>query len=268
MMLSRPPIPKEHGAWAVLYVPMFVGAAIAGELTWNVLLLAFSALGVFMSYVPVHAVLRHLFVAPLPRERFHEAMLWSVVYVGFGCAFMVPLLLQGYWQLLLIGAPGVGAYVGNFMLTRTLGKTVLSDMVAVLGLSLSALCSWYVVTGRLDTDAFVVWALNLLFFWCSVFYVHMKMRAAAAKQSEAEPSRQWSAAALNVAYHLAVVAIVVGMAFYRLTKLYVIVAFIPMIVHALVGTAKLSRRVRFQRLGFLLLAQSIVFGLLLWKVWG
>lgn len=267
MTRSKPPIPKEHGAWAVLYVPLFVGAALAGAYTWNVFLLALSALGVFMSYVPVHALLRHRFVAPLPEPRLREAMTWSAIYLGFGIAFMISLLVQGYWLLLLIGMPGAAAFLGTFALTRATGKTLLSDLVAVFGLSLSGLCSWYVVRAEVTTEALVVWLLNLLFFWCSVFYVHMKIRAATSKPEVPGMRWRWSVGALNVVYHLFVVALVVGLAVYRMTKLYAIVAFLPMVVHALLGTIKLSRRVSFQRLGFLLLAQSVLFGVLLWHVW-
>ena len=263
----RAMIPKEHGAWAVLYVPMLVAAGLAGGPTWNVLLLALSALGVFMSYVPMHMLLRHVMVIPLPREQLRGAVVWSVVYGAFGVVFIVPLLMQSYWLLLVLGIPGVAAYVLKFLLTRRSPKTVASDMVAVFGLSLSALCSWYVVTGVLDEQAVIVWMLNLLFFWCGVVYVHMKLRAAAAKVSGLSRSNAWSLAKLNVLYHLAVIMIVAALAWYRTSTLSLVIAFVPMTAHALYGTYKLTRRVAFRRLGFLLLAHSIVFAVLLWRTW-
>lgn len=263
----KPIIPKEHGGWAVLYVPMIVSAAIAGGLTLNVGLLALSALGMFMSYTPVHMLLRHAFVMPLQKDRLNNAMLWSGVYLVFGIAFMVPLLVQGYWLLPVLGFPGAVAFFGNFVLTRRVSKSLPSDMVAVFGLSLSGLCSYYVVTGQVTVEAVIVWLLNVLFFWCSVFYVHMKIRAAARKESPLGVTDRLALGALNILYHVVVIGIVVGLALYRMTTLYVVLAFVPMFVHALYGTYKLSRRVTFHRLGFLLLAQSIVFGLLLWVVW-
>ncbi len=72
---------------------------------------------------------------------------------------------------------------------------------------------------------------------------------------------------VGAAIAIAVVAIVVGLAFYRMTRLYVVLAFVPMLLHALYGTYKLSHRVKFHRLGYLLLAQSVLFGLVLWRVW-
>lgn len=266
-MSMKPIIPKEHGGWAVLYVPMFVGAAIAGEVTLDVLLLALSGLGMFLSYAPVHMILRHRYVMPLPKDKLKQAVLWSIVYLGFGIAFMVPLLVRGYWLLPVIGIPGLGAFFGNFLLTRRVSKTIPSDLVAVFGLSLSAVCSHYVVTGRITEEAVIVWLLNLLFFWCSVFYVHMKIRAASHKEPVIAMSERLSLGALNILYHIAVVGIVVGLAFYRMTRLYVVLAFVPMLLHALYGTYKLSHRVKFRRLGYLLLAQSVLFGLVLWRVW-
>ncbi len=267
MTIAKPIIPKEHGGWAVLYVPMAVGAAIAGGLTLNVLLLALSALGVFLSYSPVHMILRHRYVTPLPKEKLRNAVFWSGVYLAFGTVFMGPLLAQGYWLLPVIGFVGAAAFFGNFLLTRRASKTIPSDIVAVFGLSLSALCSYYVVTGQITLEAVIVWLLNLLFFWSSVFYVHMKIRASARKEPPRDVSERLSLGALNILYHVVVVSIVVGLAFYRITTLYIVLAFVPMLLHALYGTYKLSRRVKFQRLGFLLLAQSILFGLLLWRVW-
>lgn len=260
-------IPKEHGAWAVLYVPMLVAALIAGGPTWNVLLLALSALGVFMSYAPMHMLLRHAMVMPLAREQVRRAVVWSAVYGVFGVVFVVPLFMQGYWLLLPLGILGLVAYVLNFLLTRRVPKTLASDMVAVFGLSLSALCSWYVVTGVLEEQAVIVWVLNLLFFGSSVVYVHMKIRAAAARNPDLNRSSLWSVATLNVLYHLVVMIIVAVLAWYRTSKLSLVVAFAPMTLHALYGTYKLTHRVSFRRLGFLLLAHSIGFGFLLWGMW-
>src|SRR5262245_28970040 len=42
-------LPKEHGAWAMLYVPFVLGVAVAGRVNWPVLLLLLSATAVFIS---------------------------------------------------------------------------------------------------------------------------------------------------------------------------------------------------------------------------
>ncbi|MEK9138167.1 MAG: YwiC-like family protein, partial [Bacteroidota bacterium] len=114
MNIPQPIIPKEHGAWAVLFVPMLVAGSITGKFSLDLLLLACSALGVFMSYVPVHVILRNTFVGKQPAEKLHQAWFWAVVYLLVGAAFMVPLLFQGFWLLLAIGGVGMVSFLINF----------------------------------------------------------------------------------------------------------------------------------------------------------
>ncbi|MDZ7291213.1 MAG: YwiC-like family protein [candidate division KSB1 bacterium] len=263
MQLPPPFIPKEHGAWAVLFVPLLVGASIAGKFTLNVLLLALGTLAVFMSYVPAQTILRKLLVAPRSPERLLVAKIWTVVYLGVGALFMTPLLLQGLWWLLGIGVLSVIAFFVNFALTRHCAKTVLSDLISVLGLTLSAPAAYYTVTGKLDQTAALLWLMNFLFFGSGIVYVHMKLRAVAAKSREFSFGERLSLGKLNLIYHLVVLAIVAILAIQNFTPLFAIVAFMPMTIHALYGTLKLSSTVRFKNLGLILLLHALVFALVL-----
>ena len=47
-MNSKPPIPKEHGSWAMLTVPLLLGVAIAPSWHWRVIILLVAALGFFL----------------------------------------------------------------------------------------------------------------------------------------------------------------------------------------------------------------------------
>lgn len=247
----------------MLLVPMIVAASVAGTLSVHLLLLALSALGVFMSYVPLHTVLRGMFVTEQPDERLHQAQIWAALYLCAGVAFMIPLLAQGFWFLLAIGSAGMTLYFANFFLTLRYSKTIATDLLAVAGLTLSAPCAYLVSTHSLDQTAFVLWLLNFLFFGCSVFYVHMKIRATSLRKSELTFSDRFSLGRLNVLYHVAVVAIVVGLAVGHYTPQLAFLAFVPMTLHAVYGTYRLSTRVRFKNLGLLLLGHSIVFVLIL-----
>jgi hypothetical protein len=261
--IPAPIITREHGSWAVLFVPMIVGSAYATEFSWNVLLLGFSALGVFMSYVPVHTILREFTGEFRKDEKFAAALFWSTVYLGTGVVFIVPLLLQGYWYLLPIGITGLCSFFGNYLLTKTVKKSVVSDLVAIAGLTLSAPSAYYVSTGELGENALVLWALNALFFGCSVFYVHMKIRVSGMKKESWRWSEKIYVGSMNILYHIAVIVIVAVIVLYHMTPHTVILAFIPMFIHAIVGTVNLHRRTMFKHLGFLLLAQSVVFAIIL-----
>lgn len=262
MAIPKPMVTKEHGAWAVLFVPMIAGTAYANSFSWNVVWLACSALGVFMSYVPVQILLREYIGLHQGREKIDAAKFWSAAYLGCGALFALPLLYQRLWLLVVIGIFGAVSFFGNFLLTRKVQKSIPSDLVAVAGLTLSAPSAYYVVTGALDTKALVLWMLNVLFFGCSVFYVHLKIRASAMKKNRWHVWEKISVGKLNILYHCFVVTVISVLVLYRLTPATIALAFVPMIVHAIAGTVNLSRRVKFKRLGFMLLGHSIVFGIL------
>jgi hypothetical protein len=61
MMLAKPVIPKEHGAWAVFFVPLLIGARVGGGFDWFALFFTLSSLGIFLSYLPAQSVLREVF---------------------------------------------------------------------------------------------------------------------------------------------------------------------------------------------------------------
>lgn len=257
--IPSPIITKEHGSWAVLLVPIIVGTIYADIFTWNVMLLGASALLVFMTYVPVHSLLQYFFGAKPGKDKIRGAFFWSIIYFLAGLGFIVPLFLQQYWFLIHIGAIGLLLFFGNFYLTKRTKKSIGSDLVAVSGLTLGAPAAYYISTGRLGTEAASVWLLSFLFFGCSIFYVHMKMQVSGMKKERWKWEEKITAGSLNILYHVAVIGIVALLALYHITPAMVILAFVPMFVHAVVGTIQLHRRVKFRHLGFLLLGQSVLF---------
>jgi len=261
--IPEPIITREHGSWAVLFVPIIVGAAVPGVCTLHVALLTTSALGLFLSYVPLQMLLRELGGARLDAERLRASRFWAAIYVGVAIAFFIPLLLEGYWQLVLIAGGAAIFFLTNFSLTRFFEKSILSDLAAVAGLTLGAPGSYYVATGLIDLTAGMLWIMNFLFFGSGVFYVYMKIRAAGVRKPELTWADKLSLGKLNLIYHFVVVSILIVMTAQHSTPQLALVAFVPMMIHAIYGTLKLSSRVRFRQLGFLLLAQSALFGFLL-----
>jgi hypothetical protein len=263
MHIPKPVIPGEHGAWAVLLVPMITAVSSAGIVSTSLLLLALSALGVFMSYVPVHTVLRDTFVTRQAAEKLYQAKVWAGLYLLAGAAFMIPLLARGFWLLLLAGLPGAVFFFSSFFLTQRYSKTIPGDLMAVAGLTIGAPCAYYVLTHSLDRAAFVLWLLNFLFFGCSIVYVHMKIRAASSRKPWLTVPEKLAIGKSNVAYHFAVMALVLGLTVAHFVPQLTFLAFVPMTAHASYGTCRLSRHVRFKNLGFLLLGHSILFVLIL-----
>lgn len=262
-------ITKEHGSWAVLFVPIIVNAYVAGKWSNDFILVVLAALGAFLAYVPAQILLRYYLDVPQQVERFRQAKFWGMVYAGVTIVLGVVLLIKGYVVLLVIGAAGGMSFLANFFFVKYYSKRIATDLIAVAGLTLGGPGVYYVLTRSLDRTAFYLYLLNLLFFGCSVFYVHMKIQFSAAKKSRMAWSESVKFGKLNLLYLASVASFVGILAALHFISIVAFTAFVPIIVHGIYGTVNLSHRVQFKNLGFILLGQSLMFGTLLcfapWK---
>ncbi len=263
MNFPKPIVTREHGSWIVLFVPMTIGALHSGGFTINIFWLALSALGVFMSYVPIHTLMRDASGTSQSDEKIEASKFWAVVYLVFGLLCIAPLFRQQLRYIITFGIVGALSFFCNYFLTRTIQKSITSDLTAVAGLTLSAPSAYYVNAGIVDKQALILWLLNFLFFGCSVFYVHMKIKVSSMKRVDFPLAEKLTLGRLNIAYHIVVIGIVVTLSLYHLTKSTAALAFVPMVVHAIYGTVKLDRKVKFKNLGLMLLAQSVLYGVIL-----
>src|SRR5262245_60059316 len=90
-------LPKEHGAWAMLYAPFILGAAVAGRVNWPVLLLLLSATAAFISR-------ESLLVYWRARARGRDAAGAGralLIYLALAAAFGSPLIFAFdlYWLI-------------------------------------------------------------------------------------------------------------------------------------------------------------------------
>jgi len=264
MMLANPVIPKEHGAWAVFFVPLLIGAQLGGGFDWFALFFTLSSLGIFLSYLPAQTVLREAFDRTQDQEKLIAARQWTAIYFMAGIILSLPVLvIRERWLLLPIGVASMGCFLLSFFLTKSQPKTIPSDLVSVVGVTLTGPSAYYVVSGQLDRTAFVVWLLNILFFAGCVFHVHMRIRALAAKKSQWSFRDRLTCARTNLISHAVMIAILLLLVFEGLTPSLILLAFAPITIHAVWGTAKLTNDPNFRKLGLTLLGQSVVFMMLL-----
>jgi hypothetical protein len=264
MMLVKPVIPKEHGAWAVFFVPLFIGAQLGGGFDWFALSFALSSLGVFLSYLSAQTFLHEALRRTQDHEKLIAARQWTAIYLTAGVIFSLPVLVvHERWLLLPIGVASIGCFFLNFFLARRQPKTIPSDLAGVLGVTLTGPSTYYVVSGQLDTTAFVVWLLNILFFGSCVFYVHMRIRALAARKTDWGFQDRFRYGGLNLVYHVVMIAILLLLVLQRLTPSLALLAFAPITMNAVWGTVKLASQTDFRKLGLALLSHSVVFMALL-----
>jgi hypothetical protein len=223
-MNGAPPLPREHGAWGILLIPFATAVAVAGVWNWPVALLL---AGILCFYVARTSFLK-------------QNYRWTAALLAGSAACTVPLLWV--WKLWWLAAFGIASAPLAFRKTE---RSVAMQLLAVAGLTLTAPAAWYAATGKLE---YRLWLLNVLYFAGGVFYVKMHIATAIARR----PAQR---AATMVYYGaLAVVA-----AFWWPVGL----AFVPVIVRAFVGVARLSPVLRIKRLGWTEVAYSLVFAALL-----
>lgn len=197
-------LPREHGAWGLLLVPMVTGAGIALRETTNIvpfLLLLATALGLFWLRTPVESLLG---TSVMRAQTDEERDLVKLVIAGLGAATalsLVALLWAGHNPALwLIGAAAAAAFIGQALLKsmwrqpspqsrdgqieRPRSKRsiqnlrMLSEMVGTIGLTLSAPAAYYVMTGKLGPTAWMLWFANLLFAGDQIHYVQFRIHTA------------------------------------------------------------------------------------------
>lgn len=246
----------------MLLVPPLLAGALRG-FSWELALLLAAALALFTASPAAMVLLRHAAGNRRHTTGLAAARRWAVWWLAAALASGLPLLVGGHWRLLAFLPPAGAAFVGSFLLSRRSGKTALSDVVAMAGLTLTGPAALAVADGGCGASCLLFYAYNLLFFGGSVFYVHMKMHRPVDAAGKSPLHARVAAGRDNLLYQAGTLSGVGGLALAGAAPLTALVAFLPMAAQAVAGTYTLGRRVRFKRLGFLLLGHSLLFGLLL-----
>ncbi len=263
MQIPPPIFTREYGAWAVLLVPIITGIGVAGEIGFDHLYLVGSSVFCFLSYTPAQIILRYGSRDSLDRAQFRGAILWGTLFLILGIAFAAPLLGKGYFILILMGLVASVLFVANYLLSRRYGKSLPADLVGMLALTLGAPAAWYIGYGSWDARIPLLWLLNFLFFASGAFYVHMKMGVLGMKERVLTISERIEVGYQNLLYHFLMLVVLAVTVSVTSSPGSLLLAFVPITIHAVYGTLTLSARVSFKRLGLILLGHSVVFSFLL-----
>jgi len=221
--VTKPPMPREHGAWGILLIPFATAAGLADVWSLPVALLLVSILCFYIART----------------SWLKQDYRWTAALLAGSVVCVLPLLFV--WKLWWLA--GFGAVAAPLAFRRT-ERSVVMQLLAVLGLTLTAPAAWYAATGKLE---YRLWLLNLLYFAGGVFYVKMHIATAMARK----PAGRWPV----VIYHGALAGI--------LAWWPVGLAFVPVIVRAFVGAVRVSPVLRIKRLGWTEVAYSLVFAAIL-----
>jgi hypothetical protein len=246
-------LPREHGAWAMLYVPFAAGVLVAGKVNWGVALLLVATTAVFISRESLVAWLR----AESRGRDAGGARRAALVYLALAAAGGLPLLLfyQLYWLAPLALAGAVLLAVNGKQGLEMEDRSIKGELLAIAAMSLTGPAAYYAASRSWDATAFWLWALSAVYFASSVFYI--KLRVLRLNPRRAEAARQVSH--YSASYHLAVLAALAALAAAGQLHLFAVAAFAPVIARALWSLAQPAKKVNLKRAGVLELAYSIIF---------
>jgi YwiC-like protein len=257
-------IPREHGAWGMLLIPLATGVAVAlrsgidvGALT----LFIVAAMSLFWLRTPLEAWLgTSLIKAQTEQER--DFVRRVTMAAGLVSATSIAALL---WNgrnrgLLVIGVVAALAFAAQAGVKK-LGRSgrMPAQVVGTIGLTSTAAGAYYVATGRLDRIALALWLANWLFVGDQIHFVQVRIHAGRAATLEERLPHGLPFLGGQV---VLIGALLAG---WRsgLFPAAIALAFAPVLVRGTLWFAGPRQSLNVHRLGFTELAHALIFGVLL-----
>jgi len=204
-------LPREHGAWGLLLVPMITGAGVAfhqASRIFPLILLLTAALALFWLRTPLESLLGTSAMRAQTLEESHTLRSAIVVLAAIAGIALAALLWAGRnAELWPLGGAVAGAFIAQAILKKFGRRTrMLSEMVGTIGLSAAAPAAYYVITGEFNTTAWTLWLANLLFAGDQIHYVQLRIHTARVQGFRAKLAHGW-AFALGQAIMTAIITI-------------------------------------------------------------
>ncbi|MCG3160769.1 MAG: hypothetical protein JMDDDDMK_01844 [Acidobacteria bacterium] len=246
-------LPKEHGAWAMFYVPFALGLLVAWKITWAVPLLLLAASAMFIARESLLVWWR----ARNRGKRNDHALRLLAVYFVTAAVAGAPLILvyRLYWlaPLALIGAALLA--INGWQATEFEDRTAQSELMAIGGLTMTAPAAYYAASGEWTPTALWLWALSAAYFASSVFYVKLRVTGLHAKKQEDKQRARWQCAG----YHSFLLASLLALALTRSLSLFALIAFAPVLARTFRSLFRPEPRLDLKRIGITEIIYSLIF---------
>jgi hypothetical protein len=250
---ARLKLPREHGAWVMLYVPLVMGTMVAHGPRRPILWLSVAVTFLFIARESFLAWWR-------ARRRDQEAIRarrLMLVYLCLAFAFGAPLvLLDRLFGLIPLAIVAFGLLLVNAeQVVQREDRTITGEVLAILGLTMTAPAAHYVIRGRWEAMALGLWGASALYFVSSVFYVKLRMAAAHGRSLE-QRERARRQCAL---YHSFLIAALLGLVLTHRLGVFLTIAFAPALGRAFWHVVQPAERVNLRRVGIAEIFNALVF---------
>lgn len=261
---TRLVVPREHGSWALLLLPLISGcivgyfagpAATLAPALW----LFCVAMAAFLIQQPLQILLG---VSVLKARSVREQRVAVLSVVGLSVIAAVALINLLQWHRILVLVFGVvalacfavAAFFGNARQFR-----IAKQIVGALGLTITAAAGYYVVAGRINRTALLLWLASWLFASGQIEYVQLRMHTVGIKARYGRAKTGWKVGALHL---LALAASGSAVLMAGMPPLFALI-FVPALIRFVVWMLRPARPLKLYVLGFSELVQSIAFSALL-----
>jgi hypothetical protein len=257
-------VPREHGAWGILLVPLVTGAMVgylSGGSGERLIPLCIVALALFWLRTPVESWAG---ASPNRARTPAEFRLVRNAAVGLSATAAAGLvwLFWGWRNVALLWVGGVAALA--FLLQAIVrriwrGARTAAQMVGSAGLTATAAAAYYVVTGKLDITAWTLWAANLLFALNQIQFVQLRIHA----PREAGRSEKLRVGAAFLAAQGVLILLLAGACAAGAFRWSAALAFVPLLARGFAWFSTGPRPLAIHALGKRELLYSCIFGVLL-----
>jgi len=257
-------VPREHGAWGLLLVPLFTGVVAgfaSGHRIWPLLLFTVAALSLFWLRTPVESLMGIGSLTANTKEERRTALVTSVLLATVATACLTDLMWKGQdSQLLLLGgATAFALLVQSVLRSRDRGWRMAAQMVGSIGLTCTAPAAYYIGTGRLSERAFILWAANWIFAGNQIHFVQLRIHSARASNF----AQKFARGRLFLLAQPVFFAALVIASFWRVLPPLVIVAFVPALIRGTLWFFRKPEPLDVRSLGWSEMKHGVVFGVLL-----
>lgn len=256
-------VPREHGAWGLLLVPLFTGVA-AGAFSanrWPVLIFVVAALSLFWLRTPIESLLGTTPVRVSTRQEWWMALIAAISLAAVAAACLVLLLGRSQNQdLLVVGAIAALAFLVQTALRKFAPRMRMTAQLAgAIGLASTAPAAYYIGTGHLDRRALILWAANWIFGGNQIHFVQLRIHTARASSFSEKFGRGW----MFFLAQFVLLAALIGATLGRWTPPLIVLAFLPALARGTFWFLRGPEPLEIRSLGWSEMRQGILFGVLL-----
>lgn len=257
-------VPREHGAWGLVLIPLLSGAAVgwaAGHHAGPILLFVLAVIALFWMRTPVESLLG---TSPMSAHTAAERRiaLAAALLLGAVATTCLCILMWGgkSRELWLLGGIAVTAFVLQTFLKK-LGRSMRmpAQLVGALGLTSTAAAAYYLASGHLGGTALGLWAANWIFAGNQIHFVHLQIHGARAVTF----SDKFALGRWFFLGQVALIPLLAAVAVENVTPRWLAVAFVPMLARGFYWFLRKPAPLRIKQLGWSEMAQGVFFGMLL-----